>query len=149
MVKIDFQKITTIGFFSILVLATTSIAMADDSFLIETSSNSKLTENLPKSPHGYVENVSWVKKVSTSGVIEIDGIIFSITNYDKIDHLFEICALIEGPVGKYTPPPDSAPACTSPALIKSDQKLQNQSIKFGKGVKISDMVDISITVQET
>lgn len=144
----DFQKITTISFISILILATTSIAVADDSFLVQTSPSSKLTENSPISLHGYVEDISWVKKVSTDGVIEIDGITFSITNDDETDHLFEICALMEGPVGKFTPSSDSTPACTSLELVKSNQKLANQSIEFTKGVKISDMVDISITIQE-
>lgn len=144
----DFQTIMTISFVSVLILATSSMALADDSFLIQTSSSSKLTENDIVSPHGYVEDISWVKKVSTDGVIEIDGITFSIINDDKVDHLFEICALIEGPKGIFTPSFDSNPACASLEWIKANQKISNQSIEFAKGVKVSDMIDISITIQE-
>ena len=144
----DFQTIMTISFVSVLILATSSMALADDSFLIQTSSSSKLTENDIVSPHGYVEDISWIKKVSADGVIEIDGFRFSVINDDNVDHLFEICALIEGPERIFTPSSDSNPACTSLEWVKSNQKILNQSIEFTKGVKVSDMVDISITIQE-
>lgn len=142
----DLQKIMTISFISILILAT-SIASADESFLIQSFSNSTLDEN-SISPHGHVEDISWVKKVSLEGVIEIDGITFSIVNEDEKDHLFEICALIEGPPGKFTPSLDSPPTCTSLEMVKGNERISNQSIDFIKGVKVSDLVDISITIQE-
>ena len=144
----DFQKIVWISFVSILILATSSMALADESFLVQSSSSSKLTEDPTNSPHGYIEDISWVKKVSTDGVIEIDGITFSIVNSDDDFHLFEVCAVIEGPLGEFTSPLDNSLDCTSLETLKGNEKLIGQSIDFSKGVKVSDMIGISIIIQE-
>ena len=143
----DLQKLVGISLVPLLILATSSIALGDQSFLGQPLSSSQLTEN-GTSPHGYIEDISWVKKVSVDGVIEIDGITFSIVNNDEISHLFEVCAVIEGPVGEFTASLDNAPACTSLEMVNGNEKLTNQSIDFFKGVKVSDLIDISIIIQE-
>ena len=143
----DFQKLVGISLVPLLILATSSIALGDQSFLAQPLSSSQLTEN-GTSPHGYIEEISWIKKVSVDGVIEIDGITFSIVNNDEISHLFEVCAVIEGPVGEFTASLDNSPACTSLEMVKGNEKLTNQSIDFLKGVKVSDLIDISIIIQE-
>jgi len=143
----DLQKIAWISLVPVLILSTSSIALGDQSFLFQPLSSSQLTEN-GTSPHGYIEDISWIKKVSADGVIEIDGITFSIVNNDEISHLFEVCAVIEGPIGEFTASLDNSPACTSLEMVKGNEKLTNQSIDFLKGVKVSDLIDISIIIQE-
>jgi hypothetical protein len=139
----DLQKIAWVSLVPVLILATSSIALGDQSL-----SSSELNENGTISPHGHIEDVSWVKKVSTDGVIEIDGITFSIVNNDENSHLYEVCAVIEGPIGEFTSSVDNSPACTSFEMVNGNEKLTNQSIDFFKGVKVSDLIDISIIIQE-
>ena len=143
----DLQKIAWISLVPVLILSTSSIALGDQSFLFQPLSSSQLTEN-GTTLHGYIEDISWIKKVSVDGVIEIDGITFSIVNNDEISHLFEVCAVIEGPVGEFSASLDNSPACTSLEMVKGNEKLTNQSIDFLKGVKVSDLIDISIIIQE-
>ncbi len=144
----DFQTIMTIGFVSALIFATSTIALADDSELAQTLSGSQLLSNPITETHGEVKDISWVKKVSSEGVIEIKGILFSVFNNDEETHLFEICAVIEGPSGVFSPQLDNDPACTSLEMIKGIEKVENMSIEFSKGVKVSDLTGISIIVQE-
>lgn len=143
------QFIASIGFLSILIIATSTMAIADQSILIESFTTvSSDDENPTLFPRGYVDNISWVKKVSTEGVIEINGIIFSVMNEDNITHLFEICAVIEGPRGTYTPSIDEPLTCTKTEEIEGNSTSVNHYIDFSKGVRVSELFDISITVQE-
>lgn len=144
----DFEKFAIFSFILVLILGTATIALADESFLIQSFSNSELEEFSTLVPQGHIEDVSWIKKVSIDGVIEINGINFSVVNDDYNSHLFEICAVIEGPIGEFTPSLDSPPACTSLEIIEGNEKLKNQSIGFLKGVKVSDLIGISIAIQE-
>jgi len=141
--------IISISFITVLVIATSTMALADQSLLIESFSTVSLDDENPTLfPQGYVDNISWVKKVSTDGVIEIDGIIFSVINEDNFPHSFEICAVIEGPIGTYTPSIDDSLACTNTEEIEGNSISINRSIDFSKGVKVSELIDISITIQE-
>ncbi len=145
----DFEKFAIFSFILVLILGTATIALADESFLVQSLSASELKDEISTfAPRGHIEDVSWVKKVSIEGVIEIDGIIFSVVNDDANSHLFEICAVIEGPFGKFTPSLDDPLSCTSLEMIDGNEKLINQSIHFPKGVKVSELIDISIVVQE-
>lgn len=147
--KVDFQKfISLIGIISILILATVSMAIADESFVTQSFSNSENEKNEPFTPRGHIEDFSWIKRVSVEGVIEISGIGFSIVNDDAISHYFEICSIVQGPIEKFTPALDSPLACITSKEIESNAKLINQLIKFPKGIKISELVDISIAIQE-
>jgi len=145
----DFEKIATFSFISVLILGTTTISLADESFLVQSLSNSELKKDISTfAPQGHIEDISWVKKVSPEGVIEIDGIIFSVVNDDHNLHLFEICAVIEGSFGKFTPSFDDSLSCTSLEMIEGSGKMTNQSIDFSKGVKVSEIIDVSIVIQE-
>ena len=144
----DFQNTTTISFIAILIIATSSFALADDSEKFQSLLGSQITDNDVSTTNLFVENVSWVKKVSSDGVIEIGGIKLSILNTDDKSHLFEVCVVIEGPIGKFTPNQDETPACATPEMVESSEKMRNIHINFSKGVKVSDLVDISIIVQE-
>ena len=82
------------------------------------------------------------------GVIEISGIEFSVVNEDIISHSFEICSIVQGPLEVFTPSLDSSLACTSTEEIENNGKIVNQIIDFPRGIKVSDLVDISIVIQE-
>ena len=71
-----------------------------------------------------------------------------LVNDDQNLHSFEICAIIEGPLGKFTPSFDDPLSCTSLEMIEGYGKLTNQSIDFSKGVKVSEIIDVSIVIQE-
>lgn len=146
--KIDFQKFVMYSsLMGILIIATNSMAIADESVLNQSFSNS-VGENLEIVLRGHVEDFSWNKKVSSDGVIEISGIEFSVVNDDEITHTFEICTIVQGPLEIFTPSPDSPLACTTTEEIKSYEKLVGQTIKFPNRIKVSDLVDISIAIQE-
>lgn len=147
--KIDFKKfLIHASFIIILIIATSAMAIADESVLNQSFSNSESGISSELTPQGHVEDFSWIKRVSNDGVIEISGIGFSVVNDGKKKHAFEICTIVQGPSEIFTPSMDSPLACTITDKIKSNGKIINQIIDFPKGVKISDLVDISITVQE-
>jgi len=147
--KVGYQKfIPHIGIILILIIATVSMAIADESLATQSFLNSENGENPTFTPRGHIEDFSWVKRVSEDGVIEISGIGFSVINDDDVTHSFEICSIVQGPLEKFTPSLDSQLVCTTSKEIESNEKLTNQSIQFPKGIKISDLVDISIAIQE-
>ena len=147
--NIDFQKYIMYGILAmILIIATISMAIADDSILIQSFSNSELDENPKFTPHGHIEDFSWTKRVSIDGVIEISGIGFSVVNDGKIAQSFEICTIVQGPLEKFTPSLDSPLACINTEVIEANKKSVNQFIDFSNGVKVSELVDISIAIQE-
>ncbi|AJW70529.1 conserved exported protein of unknown function [Nitrosopumilus adriaticus] len=132
----------------ILIVATISMAIADESILTQSFSNSESGKNGLITPRGHIEDFSWTKKVSSDGVIEIRGIGFSVVNDSKVAQSFEICTIIQGPLKKFTPSLDSPLACTNTDEIEAYEKSVNHSIGFSNGVKVSELVDISITIQE-
>ena len=132
----------------ILIIATVSMAIADESILTQSFSNSELGKNAQIIPRGHIEDFSWTKKVSSDGVIEISGIGFSVVNDGKVAQSFEICTVIQGPLGKFTPSLDSSLACTRTQIIETNEKAVNQFIDFDTGIKVSELVDISIAIQE-
>ncbi len=132
----------------ILIIATISMAIADESILTQSFSNSELGINTITTPRGHIEDFSWSKRVSSDGVIEISGIGFSVVNDGDIAQSFEICTIIQGPLEKFTPSLDSPLACTNTEVIKVNKKSVNQFIDFTNGVKVSELVDISIAIQE-
>lgn len=147
--KEDLQKFFIhTSFIVILIIATTTMAIADESILTQSFSNSEFVENPPFTPRGHIEDFSWTKRVSSDGVIEISGIGFSVINDDDIAHSFEICTIVQGPLEKFTPPLDSPLACTNTEKIEPYEKRVNQFIDFSNGVKVSELVDISIAIQE-
>lgn len=147
--KDGFQKFFIhASFIVILIIATTTMAIADESILTQSFSNSEFIENSAVAPRGHIEDFSWTKRVSTDGVIEISGIGFSVINDDNIAHSFEICTIVQGPLEKFTPSLDSPLACTNTEKIEPYGKIVNQVIDLSNGVKVSELVDISIAIQE-
>ena len=92
----------------------------------------------------------WTEKVATDGVIEIDTMTFTVTNEDAgAAHIFNVCAVLEGPVGVYAPTVGSAPQCTVTASIVASGTEAGVVITFPASVDVSDLVDISISIEET
>jgi hypothetical protein len=145
----DLQITGTIGLMLVLVVATSTMALADESFIVESFFNPISSEEMPlDTTHGHVENFTWIQRVSIDGGIEISGINFVVINDDDVNHSFQICTVIEGPVGQFTPSFDSPPACTNTETIKNANKSNLQIIEFSQGVKVSDLVNITISIQE-
>ncbi|MCV0409556.1 hypothetical protein [Nitrosopumilus sp.] len=136
------------SFIVILIIATTTMAIADESILTQSFSNLEVIENSAFTPRGHIEDFSWTKRVSPDGVIEISGIGFSVINDDDRVQSFEICTIVQGPLEKFTPSLDSPLACTNTEKIEPYGKIVNQFIDFSSGVKVSELVDISIAIQE-
>jgi hypothetical protein len=147
----NFQKFIIFGvLISILVITMASWTMAEESSFVTQSFTSNESED-EFSTHiamGHIEDVVFVKEVSPTGVIEIDKITFTVVNDDQNVHSFQICAIIEGPSGTYSPPIGNAPACTNTELIEGSSKSVNQSIDFLNAINVSDIVDISISIEE-
>ena len=145
----DFQITGTIGLMLVLVVATSTMALADESFIVESFLNSNSSEEIPiDTTRGHVEDFSWIQRVSTEGVIEISGISFVVRNDDDANHSFQICTVIEGPTGQFTPSFDSPLACTTTEIITNENKSNIQTIELSNGVNISDLVDITISIRE-
>lgn len=145
----DLQISGTIGLMLVLIVATSTMALADESFL-EVSFLNPISNNEPSTTtvSGHVEDFSWIQRVSTEGVIEISGISFVVINNDDSNHSFQICTVIEGPSGQFTPSFDSPLACTTTEIITNEMKSEIQIIELSKGVNISDLVDITISIRE-
>jgi len=143
----DLQITGTIGLMLVLVVATSTMALADESFL-EVSFLNPISNDEPSTVSGHVEDFSWIQRVSTEGVIEISGISFVVINNDDSSHSFQICTVIEGPVGQFTPSFDSPLACTTTEIITNENESDRQTIELSKGVNISDLVDITISIRE-
>lgn len=145
----DLQISGTIGLMLVLVVATSTMALADESFLevplLNPISNNEPSETVVS---GHVENFSWIQRVSTEGVIEISGINFVVINDDDSEHSFQICTVIEGPIGQFTPSFDNPLACTTTEIITNENKSNIQTIELFKGVNVSDLVDITISIRE-
>ena len=145
----DLQITGTIGLMLVLVVATSTMALADESFIVESFFDPISSEEMPiDTTRGHIENFSWIQKVSSEGVIEIKGISFVVINDDDANHSFQICTVIEGPTGQFTPSFDSTLACSTTEIITNENKSDIQIIEFSKGVKVSDLVDITISIQE-
>ena len=99
---------------------------------------------------GNITALTWTEEVSIGGTIETDQIIFAVGNEDPVNsHEFQICAVIEGPSGTFTPAAGSAPECTSTVAIAAFGNLTSQTIDFTIPVNVTDIVDISFTIEET
>lgn len=136
------------SFFIVLILATSSMALADE-LLIEKTFLDVQLENDTIVPRGHIDDIEWIKRVSSEGVIEIKGISFSVINDDDESHLFQICMIIEGPIGTFTPILENPPTCISTETIDGKNKIKNQLIEFSKGIQVSDLEGISFTIQES
>jgi len=147
----NFQKFIIFGvLISILVITMASWTMAEESsFVTQSFTNNESEDEFSiHTARGHIEDIVFVKEVSPAGVIEIDEITFTVVNDDQNVHSFQICAIIKGPSGTYSPPIGNAPACTNTELIEGSSKSVNQPIDFLNAINVSDIVDISISIEE-
>lgn len=97
-----------------------------------------------------VTSIDFITQVADDGVIETDGINFSVGNEDILNaHTFEICLVLEGPTGVFNPTSGSIPACTTTSSIAANAILVNQIITITNATDINDLRNISITAEET
>lgn len=144
----NFEKFVAItGIISIGILATFTVALADESIFLQSIAFSEIDGEIPISPLGTIQGISWLKQVSNEGVIEISGISYSVKNNDLDPHTYEICFLIEGPSNVFMPNSSEEPLCQITLDIKGDNVVQNQKLDFTRGIKVSELKDISFTIE--
>lgn len=100
----------------------------------------------------------WTEQVGTWGEIETDQITFTVGNEDTdAAHTFQVCAVIEFDNGTalnwYSPPAGNAPACVSVSSIGirggGSDIAAGEQIEFLLPVNVTEMVDISFTIEQT
>ncbi len=97
-----------------------------------------------------VSALGWTEEVAPDGVVEVGTVTFTVTNEDAgAAHVFEVCAVLEGPIGTYVPTAGSAPQCQSTASIAASGTEAGVVITFSPSVDVSDLVDISLSIEET
>jgi len=124
-----------------------SISLAENSFSVYSMNELAYEDNLPVSTLATIEDVYWHKVISPQGTIDIYAISFTITNDGVSTSSYEICVVVEGPVGTYTPSINNEPACVLTEPILPTNVLSNQYIEFPKGIAVSDITDITFSVQ--
>ena len=88
-------------------------------------------------------------QAAAEGVIEMDSIVFAVGNENTADPLvFQICAVVEGPISTFTPSIGSPPACTSTELIAAYGNSTGNFINFTTPMNVTDIFDISFSLQE-
>ena len=108
--------------------------------------------NVVSTARGNITALVWTEEVGTHGEIETDEITFTVGNEDDSNaHAFQVCAVIEFNNGSayFSPPAGSAPACTTTSSISADTELTSQTIDFVLPVNVTEIVDISFTMEET
>lgn len=96
-----------------------------------------------------ITSIDFIQEVSDSGAIETDAINFSVGNEDPINaHSFEVCLVIEGPIGVFNPSAGSPPACTTTSSVPANEIITNQLISTTNATNITDLLNISVSVEE-
>lgn len=112
--------------------------------LIGASDNNAVT-----TARGNITALVWTEEVSDEGVIETDEITFAVGNEDGTEaHDFQICAIIEGPIGTYSPAAGLAPACTTTGSVAAHANSTGHTIDFVTPVNVTNIVDISFSIEE-
>lgn len=112
--------------------------------LIGASDNNAVT-----TARGNITALVWTEEVSTEGVIETDEITFAVGNEDGTEaHDFQICAVIEGPIGTYSPAAGSSPACTTTGSVAAHANSTGHTIDFVTPINVTSIVDISFSIEE-
>ena len=145
----NFEKFVAItGIISIVILATSTVALADESIFLQSIALSEIEGEIPISPVGTIQEISWLKQVSNEGVIEISGISYSVKNNDSESHTYEVCFLIEGPNNVFMPNANEDPICQKTSKIEGNSIVENQKLDFTRGIKVSELKDISFSIEE-
>ena len=134
----------TVGFGATLVDAPTfSLIGASDNNVVNTA-------------RGNVTAILWTEEVGPNGQIETDRIDFTVANNSTTGPItFDVCAVIEFNNGTayYSPPAGDTPACVSVSSIGANgygsDTATGQQIAFTLPVNVTEMIDISFTMEET
>ncbi|PBO84661.1 MAG: hypothetical protein COA77_08405 [Thaumarchaeota archaeon] len=108
--------------------------------------------NAVTAARGNITALVWTEEVGNHGEIEVDLITFTVGNEDNSNaHTFNVCAVIEFNNGTafFSPPEGDAPACTTTSSIALDAELTAQTIAFVLPVNVTEIIDISFTMEET
>jgi len=98
---------------------------------------------------GNLTEIIWNEEVSGGGVIQMDQIIFTVGNEDtSTAHIFQVCAIMEGPVTIFSPPAGEPPACVTTSSIEASGILTGQIISFTNPVDVASIVDFSFSIEE-
>ncbi|MCV0366932.1 MAG: hypothetical protein K5798_06700 [Nitrosopumilus sp.] len=100
-------------------------------------------------PSVNITSIDFIQEVAGNGVIETDAINFSVGNEDPLNsHSYEVCLVIEGPIGIFNPSAGGTPACTTTSSIPANGIITNQLISTTNATAISDLLNISVSVEE-
>jgi len=108
--------------------------------------------NAVTAARGNITALTWTEEVGPHGEIETDLITFTVGNEDDSNaHAFNICAVIEFNNGSafFSPPAGDSPACMTTSSISLDDELTAQTIPFTLAVNVTEIIDISFTMEET
>lgn len=136
---------------AVLVTATigfgNTLATTPEFNFIAGSDNNAVT-----AARGNITDLVWTEEVGQHGEIETDLITFTVGNEDDANaHAFNVCAVIEFNNGSayFSPPAGDAPACTTTSSIALDDELTGQTIAFALPVNVTEIIDISFSMEET
>ena len=106
-------------------------------------------DNIVAAARGNMTGIGWNEEVSSSGAIEMDQINFTVGNEDLFaSHIFQICAVVEGPIAIYSSDVGTTPDCVTTPSIPSSGNLTGQIISFGKAINVTDIIDFSFSMEE-
>lgn len=106
-------------------------------------------DNIVAAARGNMTEIGWNEVVSPLGNVEMNQINFTVGNEDLFaSHIFQICAVVEGPVVVYAPVVGSSPACMTTSSIPASGNLTGQIISFGTTMNVTDIIDFSFSMEE-
>ncbi len=106
-------------------------------------------DNIVAAARGNMTGIGWTEEISPLGVVEMDQINFTVGNEDLFaSHIFQICAVVEGPIAIYSSDVGTIPDCVTTPSIPSSGNLTGQIILFGKAINVTDIVDFSFSMEE-
>ena len=136
---------------AVLVTATigfgNTLATSPDFNFIAGSDNNAVT-----AARGNITELVWTEEVGNHGEIETDEITFTVGNEDIVNaHTYQVCAVIEFNNGSayYSPAEGDAPACTNVSYLSPSANATSQTIAFALPVNVTEIIDISFTLEET
>jgi len=138
------------GMIGALVLAVSTIGLAAS---IDTTPVFNLIgasdNNMVKAARGNLTEIVWNEEISPLGNIEMDQLTFTVGNEDlTTPHIFQVCAIIEGPVAVFSPAVGSPPDCVTTSSIAASAKLTDQTISFANAVIVANIIDFSFSIEE-
>lgn len=98
---------------------------------------------------GNVTALAWTEEVNSLGNVATKQIKFTVGNEDTVNaHSFQVCAVMEAPASTFMPAAGAPPACNSTASIAANAKLTLVGINFTSTVEVSDIDNVSFSIEE-